>query len=648
MGRYSDKNLVKYDETIQLHLIRPFEHAWLTLKNYGVVFHQFPWAKQDEPVKQEKTWDEVKEIAIGIPPKAGMPGTPFEHIGSGRLEIEHISIGSMLDVFQVIEFQVSILQATASTSFDYSVSGHGFRGQPWRYKGIRRLENPGPVELRLDVLLQEIQKRLARLGVKNAEGEFKFKDPWNVDIRRKLREILKDPPGALWIADQILINHLGAVRERQKDAAAPANTSAPVEEVVEEVHFTAYFPHPRFIIEEQRTELKEPKSPAPWGRTINSDSRSIEPIYSYPHTYPQEPTKKWKFKKSKKSERSKKPDRPFQQILDALDKAREENEQAFLAVDRNTEETDLLTRKQLAAGFREEADRLHRDVPRIDCYGFRGDTRDPSTIRHASGFLPQVTRKDKAAYKGMADRIDNALKNAHKDGGKEYRQVMMDLDIFTLGVYTADASFGGYISTTLSTAIAKHFASEYRPNDEGWPPVYCYSMRCKNALYLATEITGTWDRWKRRLHAPNALVHNAEQEVAVAGGIQWKDVVGARRIRVDPNGQKFCGPVFLDDLLRQEYQDSLDKVVTIHGKKVTLYLPEADDNAFDELFELFSGKNQGFEPTIYFSYFQIPFPCPRELVEKRNEAEKKALSHPRFQGEEMKNREERIGSGLER
>ena len=313
-----------------------------------------------------------------------------------------------------------------------------------------------------------------------------------------------------------------------------------------------------------------------------------------------------------------------------------------------------------------------------------------------------MTRKDPGVkdYKWKSDLIDAALKKAKDDGGKEYWKVMMDLDILTLAVYTADANFGGYISTSTSTVIAKHFANSSIPNIENpekkrfteeeimailqdhkagrsaadlarrhqispatidvwktmygspedrvkaWKPVYCYSVRCKNGFYLPTDVKGEWKKWQKKSHAQNAFAHHAEQEVAVAGGIGWADVVGVRRIRVDLNGQFFCGPVFLSDMLRQEYQDTLPKEVikdgqplkTVDGKPMKHWLAQPDDNAFDQLFELFSGKSQGTEPTIYFSYDKkIPFDCPRKLVQERNQKEKDELSAPRFR-EGMKDR----------
>ena len=82
--------------------------------------------------------------------------------------------------------------------------------------------------------------------------------------------------------------------------------------------------------------------------------------------------------------------------------------------------------------------------------------------------VPGVTRTDQwldERYKTLGKAIDEALKLALRpdlnDNGKLYREVMKELDILTLGVYTADADFKGFVSTTTSTVIAKYFANAY-------------------------------------------------------------------------------------------------------------------------------------------------------------------------------------------
>jgi hypothetical protein len=251
----------------------------------------------------------------------------------------------------------------------------------------------------------------------------------------------------------------------------------------------------------------------------------------------------------------------------------------------------------------------------------------------------------------------------------------MDLDIVTLAVYTADPQGKAYISTSTSTSIAKHFANAYATRETASQPVYCYAIRCKDAFYLPTEVKGPWHMWSKSRDAENALVHNAEQEVAVLGGMGTDKVAGMRVIRVDARGQFFCGPVFMKDDLRKEYVDKLPKkefkitkvpVLKLKdGKVIPLFgedgkelidretglplfeqaideatgapiyklaeglvqeiiptLPEADDNAFDELFELFSGRSQGGSPEIAFSYKEAPFDCPDSYIFMRDEKAK--------------------------
>ena len=95
---------------------------------------------------------------------------------------------------------------------------------------------------------------------------------------------------------------------------------------MENVGLTAYFPHPRFIIEEQRTELKNSNPP---GQTINSDTRSIEPIYTYSR------------KPLRNSKKSPPPPAIFcNKLLQELDNARRKDEQAFLAVNPSSRPKD--------------------------------------------------------------------------------------------------------------------------------------------------------------------------------------------------------------------------------------------------------------------------------------------------------------------
>jgi hypothetical protein len=89
--KYNDKNLIKYEDTIQLHFDEKGEHAWLTLKNYGGIFNT-------------KSSDVVTELVVGRPATKEFERT--------------ISIGAMLNVIDVIHLQTNL--ATRSSSQDFS------------------------------------------------------------------------------------------------------------------------------------------------------------------------------------------------------------------------------------------------------------------------------------------------------------------------------------------------------------------------------------------------------------------------------------------------------------------------------------------------------------------------------------------------
>jgi hypothetical protein len=402
--------------------------------------------------------------------------------------------------------------------------------------------------------------------------DYIFND-WHNKICFPLTHFLCQPRGAFWISGQILQN--------------------------KKLDFTAYFPYPRFIIEEQRTQLTPEKN----GKTINDDSRRIKPLL-WPTTNA--------VSKKKSKERSK---FTWEEYFVELDRERLEDEEAFLSG--NPERKAYLNRQDFANGTAY----LHKHINRITCYAFRGDTRPLSEIRDASGFLSGVTRTDEAvdAYKAQAKELDDALKAGH--GGEAYRKVVKKLNLLTLGVYTADARFKAFISSSTSVAIAKYFANAYAEKPNLFAPTFCYAVRCVDGFHLPTDskrLPGDERKWSKMNDAKNALVHNAEQEVAVPLAIQWKYVVGVRKIRVNATGQFFCGPVFLTDTLRQQSYDKLQRTQNLAGLQKPITYEQPDNGGFDELFELFSGKGQGVSPSICLSYPDPPFSCPKKVIIERD------------------------------
>lgn len=619
MGRYGDKNLIRYGEAIQLHFDPTGTIGWLTLKNYGFVFHRFPWA---QPLIG------VKHIVVGIPAGtldlreaqkfAELAEIDVAQVMALQPPARTISISAMLDVIEIIKFQTQILKEAGL----YSQGG-----KDWDKDGELQpafaSQFPTRRAFPLKMLSAMIEHVLMALGCQppNARHWYPFpgEDIWEFMVQR-LFQMLHKPPGARWILPQITENR-GS--------------------------FTAYLPAPWLILEEQRTKLRHPTDVP--GKTVNSDSRSIKPVCaSSPNSNSDQPAAS---------------ETHAEEILRLLDEEREQNEQEFLKRGKR----DLILGK---SNFAKSADYLHRHVPRIDCYGFRGDKRSLTQIKEGYGFYPGVTRRDiqNVDFLARTKKIDEA----RFISAETYKKALMDLDIVTLAVYTADPEGKAYISTSTSTAIAKHFANAYAEAGKPFASVYCYAIRCVNGFYLPTELKGPWRTWSRQRNAENALVHHAEQEVAVLGGMGTDKVAGMRVIRVDASGQYFSGPVFMRDDLRKEYVDKLPKeaykiilepeleldddkkAIPLLGKdgkqlidretglplfkpvidratgkpkyklpkgpahKYMPTPPEPDDNAFDELFELFSGKSQGGSPEIFFSYKEAPFDCPESYIFMRD------------------------------
>jgi hypothetical protein len=517
MGKtYTNSNLIRYGETIQLHFDQTGKIAWLTLKNYGYVFGTQPF-------------DAVKQATIGIPAGDGpRPLSRDQQSEYNKFAQDHgfkpgelkplgrpISIGAMLDAIDVIKFQVAILTSYYDT--------------PRTSRGFARGE-----------LYKLIEKVFQTLGVQEPHTiVYKEKDEsfhWNTYM--SLRKILTKPPGALAVYD--------AIRAYNSQKTG----------------LTAYFPEPSLIPEEQRTKLNLFKKGS--GKTVGEDTRDIEPLLS-PSYKPYDP-----FEDNAPFN--------FNEFIAMVDEDIRE-----LRAKGGYPEDSLLHPKDSPRTARY----LHKHIQTVCCFGFRGDDRDPAEIKKAGGFLPGVTRKDEgvAKFKDIAGEIDAALKK----GGEEYLEVMKKLNILHLGVYTREetSKFKGYTSVTTSTAIAKYFAN--RDTEELTSRTYCYAVRCRGGFYLPTPVRENKGWWKG-LDTWHTFIHLAEQEVAVPGAIWWdNDIVGARVIRCDKNGQFFFGPVFLKDQLKRE-----------------------DNGAFSALFELFSGKSQGegFQfGQIEKSYPQTPFTC---------------------------------------
>lgn len=164
---------------------------------------------------------------------------------------------------------------------------------------------------------------------------------------------------------------------------------------------------------------------------------------------------------------------------------------------------------------------------RVIAYGFRGDSRPPSAIKNAGGFLPNYTRPDHIKkFSPTPFRQDQAL---------------------NLERFIADQQYGGYLSVTKSIAVAKAFATGLggtTPRAAGW----VYACFAEGGFHLPAKGApvpgGDWVKFH-------------EQEISVPGILDWGDVVGCRHVRQDGN---FDGNVYLKRTLAHDDPEAAVKI----------------------------------------------------------------------------------------
>lgn len=513
--RYSDNNLIKYEDTIRMHFDTTGRFAWLTLKNYGFVFCTEP------P-------DAVTVVTVGVPAteSGALPESLRQTDGLTEGEFkpypQTISIGARLDAINVIKLQVAILTITSK-------------------KRITNVFTRSAIIRVIDEALQTLLKRSYPINYWGEDDKNFFR---NTDDN--VGRMLNKPPGApaVWQAIK---------------AYRPDN-----------VGFSAYFPEPSLILQEERTCKKRLIVDPPLGKTFNTDTRDIAPILADMRTAP-----KWEFHRAIRK-------------VDTRIKANTGTKEETTG---SKEETT--GSKEETTGAKEETTgTLHIEIDRINCFGFRGDSRDLQQIKDGNGLLAGVTRTDPGVdkYKDRALVLDTLLLEG---SAREYLDGILDLDIMHLGKFTAEKDFKGYVSATKSTAIAKCFANYYEKVETDLT-TYCYAVRCRGGFHLPSHVpTGVKKNWDTYLKLIHQFVTYAEQEVTVPGAIWWPDIVGMRVIQCNKDCQFFSGPVFLQD-----------------------YLMGEDNDAFSALFELLSGKSQGKSSKnsqgfdiIEKSYKNPPFAC---------------------------------------
>ena len=132
-------------------------------------------------------------------------------------------------------------------------------------------------------------------------------------------------------------------------------------------------------------------------------------------------------------------------------------------------------------------------IDRVVAYGFRGDSRDPDTMKAAKGFLPPSTRQDERYLNGAVfEQFQDYMKRRFqqditldeykvalaKSMDAQAKQLFLEYSIWRaiikseelhLGRMLANEGLKGYISTTKAVTVAKAFAGR------GW--VYCLLVR---------------------------------------------------------------------------------------------------------------------------------------------------------------------------
>jgi hypothetical protein len=181
--------------------------------------------------------------------------------------------------------------------------------------------------------------------------------------------------------------------------------------------------------------------------------------------------------------------------------------------------------------FAYETDTSGIPFERVISYGFRGDSRPPSGIKSAGGFLPNYSRPA----------------HMEKNVGKPQDQAL------NLKKFIANQEYGGFLSVTKSTAVAKGFATGLGGTTKPGPG-WVYACFVEGGFHLPAVGGHEWVRYD-------------EQEISMPGILDWDDVVGCRYVRADGN---FEGSVYLKDSIAHE-----------------------DSTAATQVWELLSGMSQG-------------------------------------------------------
>jgi hypothetical protein len=201
--KYTDQNLILYEDAIMLHIDPTSGMAWFTVSNYAVVFYKALSTRYS-------AWNNVLKMTIGVP-AVTLPN-PLPPI----LPTSKISISSLLDVPDIIKFQVELLK---------------FAGYP------------NLIKCYVPDAHQMILAAASRAGLHI--GMFDWYFPPRAE-RRNIRSMhFESVRATVYGLKRLLLPRRASWIVRQiREARAQANP------------LTAFLPHPSFMVEEQRTQFK--------------------------------------------------------------------------------------------------------------------------------------------------------------------------------------------------------------------------------------------------------------------------------------------------------------------------------------------------------------------------------------------------------
>jgi hypothetical protein len=458
-----------------------------------------------------------------------------------------LSISEWLDVLDIIKFQQSVLE----------------------YWSLNK--NPPKILTRdasYDYIKPALIKAFGAIG-DNKDGAFLPSDPngLSTDILTWLKSFSKTHYlRSNWTTISMPVDNKSERIHKYKGETPgllnPENYAS-----YEDLGFTGYLPQLKLVLQEQRGEIINPVT----GCTNAMDARKITPVES-------------KLIIKVPAEVNPTGENPFQPVFDQIDRGIQQQSG---------------TSQSSSSSNNPTPGTLHSEIDRINCYGFRGDKRDPIEISGRGGFFPNVTRTDETYEPEKQKQLDAVRKKKKKSKKDGYLSSLLELNILHLGNYIKNETFGGFVSTTKSVSIAKSFsgawmegayfsARQYPGEQERTPITYhsqnfCYAMKCIGGFVLPSDKGN-----REELQAIHQFASKAEQEIAVPGMIGWNEVVGFRMCCYQKTGPFLAGPVWLSESLR-----SLDRL------------------GFRRLYSLLSGKSQGSGEKIEKVYQTDPW-------EKRN------------------------------